>query len=421
VPQLEFAGNPTMATSDSWVIYEVVGESPSSLRRTIDGGATWKALPLPFQEVSGIPLNTSFVNRAPMPGSRNSTRLDADSALLSGYPNIVQFLVSPLDPNVVWLQTNYRPLLPANCVALIPGLTSTQPGKARTINALDAQLPLTTLSGTVAPPCIVQFFSNDGGQHWAQTAPTSVFTLGRIDPPPIWAQGQRLYAKAYVNALSTPATATYLMTSLDGGATWTDASAGISDPICDARPAPTGSTVFAITDTSNDCFSGSQIWRSDDAGKDWVPVSHLNLFEEQMYVAVSSDQTTPIVYLFAATTHTEVTTLQVSLDRGATWSPTPMPNNQSNLLGALQGYTALTSDGRLIAAFSADDSVNDGMLYSWKVGDSQWSPVSPPPQTTATTWAIFFLATPSSTGESDALWYVANPTGFTMEFYHLQL
>ncbi|HLJ82396.1 MAG TPA: sialidase family protein, partial [Ktedonobacterales bacterium] len=354
----------------------------------------------------------------------NSTRLDADRAVLSGYPHILQFLVSPLDPQVVWLQTNYRALLPPNCLAQVPGLTATLRSRARAVNTLAAPLPDTALSGTVPPPCIVQFFSTDGGQHWTQTASTTVFTLGHVDPPSIWVQGQRLYAKAYVNALSSPATATYLMTSMDGGTTWTRASDGIGNPICDVRPAPAGSTVFAVTGAANDCFSSATIWRSDDTGKHWTVVSRLDLAEEQIYVAVGNNQPTPVVYLFAASTGAfgaPTTTLIVSLDGGRNWNPAPTPRNQSNLLGALQGYTALTSDGRLIAVFSFDETANHGTLYSWRVGDPQWSPIGPAPQTDATSWAVFFLAIPSLAGGSDALWYATNPSDLTMEFYRLQL
>jgi hypothetical protein len=245
-----------------------------------------------------------------------------------------------------------------------------------------------------------------------------------VDPPPIWAQGQRLYAKAYVNALSSPLTATYLMTSVDGGATWTTASASIGDPTCDARPAPTGNTVFAITDTANDCYSGSKVWRSDDAGTHWMPVSHLALTDEQMYVEGGSDKSTPVVYLFAATTGPyglNTTTLLVSLDGGSHWNPAPTSNKQLNLLGASQGYTALTSDGRLIAAFSADGSGNDGRLYSWKVGDPRWTPIGPAPQTVATSRAVCFLAMPSPAGGPDALWFVTSTSDLTMQFYRLQL
>jgi hypothetical protein len=422
VARLTFSGSPTMATSDSQVIYEVVRENTTSLRRTTDGGASWQAVPLPFQVVNGIPLDVDQVHSAATPSTATSRQLDAH---LSGYPHILQFLVSPLNPQVVWLQTNYRALLPPNCLALIPGLTSIQPsGRPHTGDSLAAQVPVMPLSGTISPACILQFLSTDGGQHWTQTVPTAVFTLGHVDPPAIWAQGQRLYAKAYVNALASPATATYLMTSVDGGTTWTNASQSIGDPICDARPAPTGSTVFAITGVANDCYSGSEIWRSDDAGTHWTQVSHLDLTDEQVYVAVGKNQLTPVVYLFAATTAPSgnaATTLLVSLDDGNHWNPAPTPDNQANLLGAVQGYTALTSDGRLIAAFSADDSVNDGTLNSWKVGDPQWIPVGPAPRTDATRWAVSFLAIPSLAGEPDALWYVTNPSDLTIEFYRLQL
>lgn len=424
VTQLTFTGNPTMATGDSQVIYEVVRGKTTSLRRTTNGGASWQAVPLPFQVVSGIPLNATLVSSTPTSSNTNSTRRAADRAVLSGYPHILQFLVSPLNPRVVWLQTNYRALLSPKCLALIPGLTSSLGSSAHTVNSLAAPLPDVALSGTVNPPCIVQFFSTDGGQNWTRTAPTTVFTFAHVDPPAIWAQGQRLYAKAYVNALASPATATYLMTSVDGGTTWTDASASIGDPICDARPAPTGNTVFAITDTANDCYSGATIWRSDDAGQHWTRLSHLDLGDEQMYVAVGSDQSTLIVYLFAAPSGPagpNATTLMVSLDGGNQWNPAPTPDIQMSLLGVLQGYTTLTSDGRLIAAFSADESVSDGMLYSWKAGDRQWVPIGPAPRTDEGSWAIFFLAIPSRAGGPDSLWYVANPSDLTMEFYRLQL
>jgi hypothetical protein len=424
VPHLTFTGTPTMATSDAQVIYEVVRGTATLLRRTTDGGASWQAVPLPFHVVNGIPLNATLVTSPATPGTTTSISLDANRAVLSGYPHILQFLVSPLNPQVVWLQTNYRALLPPKCLALVPGLASTQPSSARPVTTLAVQLPVTPLSGTINPPCIVQFFSTDGGQQWTPTAATTVFPVEHVDPPAIWVQGQRLYARAYVNALSAPATATYLMTSLDGGTTWTTASASIGDPNCDTRPAPTGSTVFAITGTAHDCYSGAKVWRSDDAGTYWRLVSQLDLTEEQLYVAGGSDQSTSVVYLFAATTGpdgTNATTLLVSLDGGKNWTPAPTPTTQSNLLGTSQGYTALTSDGRVIAAFSADASVNDATLYSWKVGDPRWSPIGPAPQTAATAWAVYFLATPSLAGGPDALWYVTNPSDLTMEFYRLQL
>jgi hypothetical protein len=163
-----------------------------------------------------------------------------------------------------------------------------------------------------------------------------------------------------------------------------------------------------------------KVWRSDDAGRHWALVSQLNLTDEQMYVAVVRGQSTPVVYLFTTTTM-NVTRLMVSLNGGSTWNPAPMPSDQLMLLETLQGYTALTSDGSVVATVSADGSANDGTLYAWKVGDPQWSPIGPAPQTGTASGLVFFLALPSLAGGPDTLWYVANPSDFTMEFYRLQL
>jgi hypothetical protein len=258
-------------------------------------------------------------------------------------------------------------------------------------------------------------------------------------------QGDRLYTYADYTCQEPGDATTYvctggLLVSMDGGKTWKPASIPSPQLFCGLALAPTGTVMFAITSSQCNEESGTPentIWRSDDAGAHWTPMSQLqfNVIDSVMVVP-SAGAAYPTVYLTTSVVTTSVATpqnqsmnidrttaVQVSQDGGKTWNV--VPNNGIPPGWRASGVIAQTSVGSAIALCGPAEGPIEN-LYTWQPGATRWQLLAPVPPVFPT----MYLVTPSPAGQGngDTLWAISvsqkqqgNGLLFTNVVYRLQL
>ncbi len=352
---------PLIAPSTPEVVYELRTTSAGQLvlARTDDAGKSWKTFPLPAGKASDQFPPTIFL--------------------------------SPVDAQSVFLT-----------------VTGSRVGTGCQVSTLTAD---STLSGG-QDVCALQYVSKDGGTHWSQVQipgggivgdtaildeAISQFMGNNVLRP----QGSRLYAVwgpySQENQLEGEAGGR-LVESNDGGSSWQFIDNGLSQNgyICDIAPAPTGSTVFAIT-SSITCSAGGgetlTLWRSDDAGASWSQVGTLPGNTDEGMVVVQGSTGAPLLYINMPTLMGGGSTLprsgvgggpaspaaiQVSADGGKTWQAAPtqgLPTGSADPGGVPQG---ILTDGSLLYAFAGlQNKTATVTFYAWKSGDASWHKVTP--------------------------------------------
>jgi hypothetical protein len=379
---------PLVAPSDPHMIYKLVPAGGSSgdllLARSPDGGTTWKTFALPAGKSTDYVSPVAFV--------------------------------SPLNPGDVFLTVTVTLPLAQ------PGYQSC-PSSQASSSGLTSQKSSNGLSSYAALSggpslCAVEYLSTDGGVHWgpahvpASAAPAALGDTSGYSffPADLWStgstvfhvQGTRLYSTTNVapgvppNSPEAQSTQTIrIVVSTDGGLNWTYVDGGLvaasGQSICDYAAAPSGSTLFALTaagcSSDGPAASPPVLWRSDDAGGQWVKVGQLPGSVENGMIAVSGENgQAPLLYINMAqetcTSHTcgidaSPSNLQVSADGGQTWTPAPTKGFPTSLSGnPLQNPgepLGALSDGSIL--FLAPPVPGSASLYAWKLGDASWHQV----------------------------------------------
>ena len=395
---------PVLA-SDGVTIYE---SAPSMLRRSDDGGKSWHTLTLP---------SDSGTNAAD-----------------------VSILVSPLDPQKAILQvTAYQ----AQGVTTCP--TAFAPGGGATV-ASNGAVPLSAnipSSGSIT--CTVQYFSADSGQHWTHLHAPSGAVLGNKNPDasvpgipssPIFAQGNSLYTYAGCGPLCMDA-GYRILRSTDGGATWSYADGALANQsahVCSFMPAPSGTTIFALTNTVGCQMGGVAsnfgLWSSTDAGAHWSPATlPAGSQTPQSVFVVSHANQQPLLYLntqappqpHIGAGPSTPTDLHVSADGGQHWSASPasgVPAGSTTTFGPL----GVLSDGIVIEPFFAQSGgQSHPTFYGWKQGDAAWHALGQPITGDGATFASLTVVS-TDTGKPDQLWVVtATNTGQGVMIYDVSI
>ncbi|HEX6779248.1 MAG TPA: sialidase family protein, partial [Ktedonobacterales bacterium] len=385
---------PQIAPSNPHVVYQLAQASASArltLKRSDDGGKTWKTFAVP-----------------------------AGSSADNFTPGIV---VNPLNAQDVYLTVN--------------GTRSGNGCQLTTIYSGQS-----SLSGG-QNICDVQYLSRDGGAHWSVLQLPLPDALGDTSgfgwPSPLTsnslsvfhAQGNRLYSVLgpYTeNGAVLAATAARLVTSTDGGLTWQliDANVAGGTGICDYAPDPASATLFAITSEgcSSPGISPLTLWRSDDAGAHWTQVGQLpNNTDLGMMVVSRSAGQQPLLYIdMAQMTGSGAyaadfsgpqagggcidfspSNLQVSADGGKTWQSAPT-NGFPDAKGNPGKPLGVLSDGSLL--FVVQSQSSGDAFYTWKLGDASWQKVGP------TLQAVRYAFVSTSTADGKQTLYAVTDHNF---------
>jgi hypothetical protein len=351
--------SPVFSPVNPSIVYETTVEttlspaattvSPSSLRRSDDGGATWHALQWP-----------------------GSTGAD-----------VLQVFPSPLDAHTAFLTvTNF---CPSGAVAKTHGGI------------------LASLTSGNSFACSVTYRTTDEGQSWTKLSfPVNGVisvqeTLAyRTAEMPLQAQGTRLYAMLTCGPQcadpSQSLVAGRLAASTDGGATWSLVDDGVSQGICDFAAQPDGQALFVVTTgDSQQCDTDSLpsrkgLYRSDDGGQSWQSAGMLpeSLMSQGMTVVSVGGKT--MLYVHAPKLHagSKGSTFAagndflVSSDGGKTWMTAPL-QGLFDVAQPLDSPLLVRSDGSLVVAFSPPGSGQQATIYSWKPGASSWKLFAPAP------------------------------------------
>ncbi len=382
---------PAFSPVDPNIVYET-SMSPISLRRSDDGGATWKALDLPAS---------------------------ADQAI------IIEIWASPLDAHTAFLTVTVN-LAYGQGTNACPSSALASAGGATHGNIL--------ASGQV--PCSTTYRSTNEGASWkAISFPVN----GSLSTPysdsapyagtPIQAQGTRLYAMLSCGP-SCVSPGGRLVTSTNGGATWQVADAGgLGQGVCDFAAQPNSETIFAAVSRGSCDMLNSPVLaidRSDDAGNNWVHVSFLPQGASQgMASVIANGKPLLVVNLPAVNWQPHIIGVTQSADEflassdgGRTWKKSPLagpPDKATPIIGPV----IVRADGSLVVSFTTQaDQGQAAKVYTWKPGEASWRVIAPAPDGRVST--LRYTVSPS--GE-ESFWAVitssskqeANTQLFTFE------
>lgn len=395
---------PAMAPSNPNVVYETMAQGmqehqPASIRATRDGGKTWRTLALPFP---------------------------ADHI---GYAGIS---VSPINPQVIFL--SLIDTVPADC----PANRLESPGQG------------------YGSFCRLEYTSVNGGASWSVSnlpladgvSPGLLIgsmNSGQASPMlsnSVSAQGQRLLS----GFLCTGFSCTRLVTSSDGGVTWTFTDqmmrAGGAKNICDYTTSAANATVYATT-SAGECGYGVQntLWVSHDAGATWTKVGQLATVNERgMVMAQNTATGASLLYMGLPRTTAmskdkmgdpypvisqSPSDVIVSEDGGQTWQHAPTQGIpvgdavyfQIGPLGTLHDGSVLMDVIHPTSANGADaENFEGSAIYAWKPGDTSWRYI-----TSVTGEIDGLVVNPAPSGETDTFRAIlVNRSGGGVTFAFIQ-
>jgi hypothetical protein len=382
---------PAFSSVDPNIVYET-SMSPISLRRSDDGGATWKALDLPAH---------------------------ADQAI------VIEIWASPLDAHTAFLTVTVN-LAYGQGTDACPSSALASSGGATHGNIL--------ASGQV--PCSTTYRSTNEGASWkAISFPVNgSLSTPYSDSAPyagtaIQAQGTRLYAMLSCGP-SCVSPGGRLVTSTNGGATWQVADAGgLGQGVCDFAAQPNSETIFAAVSRGSCDMLNSPVLaidRSDDAGNNWVHVSFLPQGSSQgMASVIANGKPLLVINLPAVNWQPHIIGVTQSADEflassdgGLTWKKSPLagpPDKATPIIAPV----IVRADGSLVVSFTTQaDQGQAAKVYTWKPGETSWRVIAPAPDGRVST--LRYTVSPS--GE-ESFWAVitrsskqeANTQLFTFE------
>lgn len=362
---------PSFSPKDPSIVYQAT-LTPFTVRRSDDGGATWRQLTLP----SG-----------------------SDQAI------VIEVFASPLEAHTVFLTVTVN-------------LAYGQGPEGCPTSAKQASLSHGNIQASGQMPCSATYRSTDEGKTWkAINFPVNgtISTLQSDSAPyagsQLQAQGARLYA-----LLSCGPTCINpggrLVVSTNGGASWQVADGHLGSGVCDFAAQPGGQTVYAAISNGMCSVLNSpspSLYRSDNAGRTWAMVGNLPkgaavqgmaavIVGGKPMLVLNTPQVNWQPHIIGVTQSADE--FRISVDGGYTWKTSPL-NGVPDKAQPVVAPLIVRADGSLVVAFSTDPMNAPATVYSWKPGATTWNIFAPAP---ADSMATLFYTTSASGDET--LWAV---------------
>jgi hypothetical protein len=371
-------GAVAVAPSNPQVVYEAV-QSPASVRRTRNNGASWQKLTLPVD-----PANVTTL----------------------------EIFVSPLDANNVFLTiTGLKPVGDTSPCSNTVAYTKQHGG--------------ILASGQAS--CSTTYRSTDGGARWKALrlpVPGAIsnggVTFFANATNPLQAQGKTLYSLVNCgpNCSGDPG---FMLKSTDNGTTWK--ITGPPGGACLFKALPGHSTIFAST-ASGPCgiyeggASAAFLERSDDGGRTWKQIGRPpNNGLVDLAAAYLAGTETPVLYVESPVVTTQghstsfnidATSFYASSDDGAHWVQAPQNSGSIPQSNTRPLQIGTEPDGSIVLSFldaTRGDQATTMTLYGWKPGQQVWHAASAPLQGAAqlllnigsTYWTVLDTSDASST------------------------
>ena len=276
--------------TDLWIPYVLQGDTVAGLAETVDGGRTWRIVPLKLPTQVGAPV-VDFSD-----AQHGWLLLD----LASSMQQEQAALYATVDGGAHWTAIASTATGGALPVAGFKDVTFR--------NATDGWLT----AGWPVPAGLALYRTTDGGHTWAQQAlPGLPSGSGWSIRPPVF---DGTWGAVEVAGVTTPPTSTLIVyVSSDGGATWRP-----TPPLRSAMPADPV-LLSPLTWLVYQPDPAGAFYRSTDAGVSWVRVDPVLPHTEHLHEAAVHFVDpqhgfawfqTPVMYRTA--------------DGGATWTATPM-------------------------------------------------------------------------------------------------
>ena len=343
---LSFAGLParqveSLASGAPGVFYSALG--PGGVFRSVNSGDRWSAVNngLTASEVSAVNADPGIPGRlyagssgvGVFEGLAGGAWWHEVTAGLAG-AEILSIALDPANPSRVFVGTRdgiYRSARPG----FLLQWDAVHSGAIAAI-AIDPSTPSTIYAGMVigTGPYQGVWKSTDGGDNWVdlQTPEARSLAIDPVSPSTIYAGGPNLFAFPRIPTIRK---------SLDGGATWSDASSGIGD-----------GDVFALgIDPSNHTtvYAGTDrgVYKSVDSGGVWAPVN-TGVGDTTSVLALAVDPATPGT-VYAGTAGGGVLR---TVNGGASWAPF-----NAGLTGLVVRALAIDATGTSLYAGTGSDGV----------------------------------------------------------------
>ncbi len=343
------SGMVAIAPSDPQVVYEST-QSPPSLRRTHDSGATWQQLSLPISATNVV---------------------------------AIQLYVSPLDSKIVFMTLSTFTSVGATSHCLTGPIASAPQMHGGVLASGSSWCDTTYLSVNSGATWKILVLPEPGA------ITNGVASLLGVAQNPIQAQGKSLYA--LVTCSDCSGNGNNLMKSADGGRSW-KVTGPQQENICAFSAIPDHTTIFAASTAgpcgiSNGGVGESSILRSDDGGAHWtlsgVPPNNGLVGLAATYLPGSDS---PMLYVESPSVEQQgdVTSFKIdasaffaSVDGGQRWVQAPPNAATLPQIGSYATRIITSADGAIALAFTeTSGDAESTVLYTWKVGQQAWRAAS---------------------------------------------